>query len=522
VAVERIAVDALVGALSDGEELALIDAREQGTYSEAHLLFAVNVPRSRAELVAPRLIPRRSVRVAVIDAGVGEAESVAATLSRLGYTDVSVVEGGLAAWADAGHEIYSGVNVPSKLFGELIERHYGTPHVSANELDRWLQEGRRLVVLDSRTEREFNRMSIPSGRSCPGGELVHRVFDLIDDDVTVVVNCAGRTRSIMGAQSLRAAGVANEVVALENGTMGWELVGLQLDHGRTEVAPIPSTAGRAAAGEAAREVAARVGVPSVDRETADAWLDDGSRTTHLLDVRTPAEFLAGHLLGATSAPGGQLVQATDEYVATRGARLVVVDDDGTRATMAASWLIQMGWDACVLSGVDSAPDLVGGEAPVEIALPDVPLTDLVADGLVVDLATSTEHRRGHIPGAAWAIRGRLADFAAELPAATASSVVLTSPDGALAALAHDEACAAWPDAEVRVLADGTAAFVDAGGELESGLDFDRVPDDVWQLPYDPGDAEVARAAMEGYLIWEVALVEQYDRDPLAHFPLTPL
>ena len=518
-AVERIDIAQLVHALGDGEELALLDAREQGAYSEAHLLYAANLPRSRAELVASRLIPRRSTRVVVIDAGDGEAESVATTLVDRGYADVSVVVGGLGAWADAGHEVYSGVNVPSKLFGELVERHYGTPHVSAVELDRWLDEGRRMVVLDSRTEREFNRMSIPAGQSCPGGELVHRVFDLIDDDVTVVVNCAGRTRSIMGAQSLRSAGLANEVVALENGTMGWELVGLQLEHGRTEVAPEPSDAGRAAAGAAAQQVADRVGVPTVDRATADGWMADSSRTTHLLDVRTPAEFVDGHLPRSTSAPGGQLVQATDEYVATRGARLVLVDDDGTRATMTASWLIQMGWDAFVLPGVREHRDLATGDVPLEVDLPEVPLTDSFAGSLIVDLATSTEHRRGHIPGAVWAVRGRLAALAADRAAA---SVVLTSPDGVVATLAHAEASAAWPDAEVAVLSGGTTTFVENGGDLEAGLDVDGTPDDVWQLPYDPGDAEVARAAMEGYLVWEVALVEQYDRDPLAHFPLTPL
>ena len=510
-----ISVAELVAALGDDGELALVDAREQGAYSESHLLFAANLPRSRVELRAAQVVPRSSARVVVTDAGGGEADDVADTLGALGYTDVAVLDGGIDAWAAAGHELYSGVNVPSKLFGELVERHYGTPHVSATELQQWLEEDRKLLVLDSRTEREFNRMSIPTGQSCPGGELVHRVFDLVDDDTTVVVNCAGRTRSIMGAQSLRSAGLPNPVVALENGTMGWELVDQELRYGETAVAPDPTESGRAAAAAAAAAVAERVGVRRTDLARVRQWQQEPGRTTQLLDVRTPAEYEAGHLAGSVSAPGGQLVQATDEYVATQGARLVVIDDDGTRATMTASWLQQMNWDVWVLAGVDELPDLESGQPPSPVEVPSVPTCgpDALGDALVIDLATSTEHRRGHVPGAVWGVRGRLAALASEHPA---RRVVLTSPDGVLAALAHAEAVAAWPNADVAVLEGGAASY---SGDMQAGLDIDGVPDDVWQLPYDPGDATVAREAMEGYLVWEVALVPQYDRDPLVEFSL---
>ncbi|MDG2111366.1 MAG: rhodanese-like domain-containing protein [Actinomycetota bacterium] len=515
-----ISVAELAVALTDGDELALIDGREQGAYSTSHLIYAVNVPRSRVELKAPALLPRRSTRVVVTDAGGGEADDVADTLAHLGYDDVSVLDGGNDAWAAAGHQLYSGVNVPSKLFGELVELHYETPHVSAPELHSWIDEGRRLVVLDSRTEPEFNRMSIPTGQSCPGGELVHRVFDLIDPDVTVVVNCAGRTRSILGAQSLRSAGVPNPVVALENGTMGWELAGLELDHGNTAVAPAPSPQGRAAARAAADEVAARLPIGTVDRSRALAWLAEPERTTYLLDVRTPAEYEAGHLAGSVSAPGGQLVQATDEYMATRGARIVVIDDDGTRATMSASWLLQMGWEVSVLAGVDQFDDVVTGPSqPVwsvdVLAAPAVEAA-AVGDAMVVDLATSTEHRRSHIGGAVWAVRGRLAELTDE---PGSRRVVLTSPDGTLAAFAHREAEALWPEADVVVLSGGTAAARAAGLTMESGLDYPGTPDDVWQLPYDPSDPSTLRQAMEGYLTWEVALVDQYERDPLVEFAL---
>ena len=81
-----VSVAELVAALGDDDELALVDAREQGAYSGAHLLFAANLPRSRVELRAPLLIPRRSARVVVTDAGGGEAADVATTLGGLPLT----------------------------------------------------------------------------------------------------------------------------------------------------------------------------------------------------------------------------------------------------------------------------------------------------------------------------------------------------------------------------------------------------------------------------------------------------
>src|SRR5208337_3024624 len=80
------------------------------------------------------------------------------------------------------------------------------------------------------------------------------------------------------------------------------------------------------------------------------WRKDDRRTLYALDVRDPAEYEAGHLPGAISAPGGQLVQATDQYVGAFGARIVLIDDLEVRAAMTGSWLRQMGYaDVFVLA-----------------------------------------------------------------------------------------------------------------------------------------------------------------------------
>jgi len=198
----RIDAATLHGWIGDGGELAILDAREEGEFGASHLFWAVPCPLSRAELRAPALLPHRATRVVCVDDGRGVAERLAAYLAGIGCTDIAVLDGGTPAWDAAGFVLFSGVNVPSKAFGEWVEHHYGTESVDPLDLQSWRDAGRDMVVLDSRTFEEFERMSIPGGVSVPGGELVYRVGDLAPDPATlVVVNCAGRTRSILGRKA---------------------------------------------------------------------------------------------------------------------------------------------------------------------------------------------------------------------------------------------------------------------------------------------------------------------------------
>ena len=257
----------LAAMLEDGGELALLDVREEGVFAKGHLFHAVSLPLSRLELRLARLVPRLTTRIVLCDADDGLAQRAAAKLRGFGYRNVSVLAGGVAAWRALGHELFAGVYVPSKAFGEHVEHRDGTPSISPEELAAKQRAGEKMVVLDSRPLSEFQRMSLPGALDCPGAELVHRIFEVAaDPDTLVVVNCAGRTRSIIGAQSLRNAGVPHRVVALRNGTMGWTLAGLELEHGQREMAPPPRAAALEKARAAAGNVAARFGV----REATDA------------------------------------------------------------------------------------------------------------------------------------------------------------------------------------------------------------------------------------------------------------
>ncbi|HLE66172.1 MAG TPA: rhodanese-like domain-containing protein, partial [Burkholderiales bacterium] len=220
--------EALRARLLGSEEFALLDVREQGVHCRGHPFFASSLALSRIELMVEDLVPRRGVPLVLLDGGGEEDLAVRAArrLGELGYSAVEILEGGCAGWRESGGELFSGVNVPSKAFGEFVEHRCDTPRIPPQELKRLQESGAKLVILDSRPFEEYHRMNIPGGIDAPGAELAYRVHDLAPDPETlVVVNCAGRTRSIIGCQSLRNAGIPNRVVALKDGTMGWELAG---------------------------------------------------------------------------------------------------------------------------------------------------------------------------------------------------------------------------------------------------------------------------------------------------------
>lgn len=512
----------------DAAEYALIDVREQGVHSQGHPFFAVPLPLSHLELKAPRLLPQKSAPIYLLDQGpdLPLAERAAEVLRSLGYTNLTLVEGGVSGWHDAGFELFTGVNVPSKAFGEFVEETYGTPHLTASDLAARRAAGEKIVILDSRPFPEYHRMSIPGGIDMPGAELVHRVHETVTDETTqIIVNCAGRTRSIIGAQSLINAGIKNPVSALKDGTMGWYLAGLDLAHREDAVAPPPGPDALARSQKYAKEVATRFGVKSLDVAGLRSLMtQSGDRTVYLLDVRTEAEFLDGHLPGAQHAPGGQLVQATDEYVGIRNSRIVLIDDDGVRGIMTASWLIQMNWPKVFVLTADAADMTEAGPAPVPTVICADTVSAFELDAVltsgeavaVIDLATSLEYRSGHIPGAYWAIRSRLEkDHIYILPVGL---IILTSPDGTLAHLAAKEMARLRPQTIIRVIEGGTQAWEAASLALESGeTRMLSQTDDVWYKPYDTSDKEEVQRRMEDYLTWEVGLVQQIARDGLARF-----
>ncbi|MBB3810511.1 rhodanese-like domain-containing protein [Pseudochelatococcus contaminans] len=498
--------------LSDGAEIAFLDVREHGQFGEGHPFLAIPAPYSRLEIDVPRLVPRRTTRIALIDGGDGVAARAAEALRDIGYTDVSVSRDGVQGWQAAGFTLFKGVNLPSKTFGELVEHALETPHLSASELSHRLDAGETIVILDGRPLQEFHKMSIPGAICCPNGELARRFWDLdISPETPVIINCAGRTRSIIGAQTLIDIGVPNPVYALENGTQGWYLQDLPLNHGQSQTYRQIDTPPAEAVLTRAEALANKSGVERVDSRTLDGWAHDADRTVFILDVRSPQETAADPVPGAIPAPGGQLIQATDQYVGTRGARLVIVDTDGVRAPVVASWLRRLGHEAYVAARTD-LPAASHADETLPL-LPEVQPADLFANGeppRLIDLRSSASFRQGHIEGAEWSIRPRLRPEPNQ-------TVVFIADDPAVAAIAARD-----------ISAERGAAFRLAGGPQDweqAGLRVVATPDtpadddriDFLFFVHDRHDGN--KAAARQYLEWETGLVAQLDADERKLFRL---
>src|SRR5213596_3149310 len=487
-----IVADELVRRMQSNAPHALLDLREKATYERGHIYRATSLPRRLLEFRLPALVPARATPLVVCDADGRLAALALPTLGEMGYPDVRTLDGGLAAWHAEGRPLVEGVNVPSKVFGERALHECQTPQLAPHELRERIERGDDLVIVDARTPEEYARGTLPGAWSVPGGELVFRIAELVGHpETTIVVHCGGRTRSYIGAESLRRMRLANPVVALENGTMGWDLAGLALERGAGRWAPAPSARSRAVATLTAKRVAAEDGIPFV----------------------SPDELAAGHVAGAVWAPGGQAVQATDEYVAVRAASIVLVCDGVARSVMAASWLRRMGLpDVAVLAGGLSAwTDAGGAVEPGHPAL--VPFgweaarqrvarlgpADL-GSALIVSVDPSDAYAHRHVPGARWLCRSRLEWTIGTVAPDRRASIVVTCADGVASTLAAATLGRLGYTA-VSVLDGGTRAWVEAAGAVESGpTRLGDEPDDVVLKPYERG-----RAAMERYLSWEAEL-----------------
>ena len=516
-------------ALFEGDTpFALLDVREAGEYNSTHIPGSCWLPRRRLEFQLSDSAPFAGVLIVVCDDDGRRAALAADTVERMGYRDVSVLEGGINAWVNAEFSTEWGMNVPSKDFGERIEIHDHVANISADDLHARLEEGRPTVILDSRTPEEYQRFAIPGGRSIPGGELPLRITDIaqgLEQDTAIIVNCAGRTRSIIGARVLQRMGIPN-VFALTNGTAGWTLAGYELERGADRVdMPQPSDESVRAAEAYADRLAEEDGVRFLDvRGLQDQRTARAERTVYLIDVRTREEYLAGHIPGFRWVPGGQAVQRTDDVAVVKHSAVVFCCDGKARATATASWYRQMGiedvfvvdggvhaWAGAGLALEEGAPE----ESPFGLegawaAVPPVTPEELAAQGdaVVLFVDTSQEFAAVPVPGARWVARGWLELRIGDLGVERDAPVVVTCADGRASALAG-LTLYGLGYTYVSYLEGGMAAWREAGLPIERGLTG------VMAMPGDiPADTVIAGpersyADTVTYLRWEIALGDKY-------------
>ena len=530
---DAITPASLKALLASQQTYAFIDVRERGEFNQRQILGATNVPRRDLEYQMTRLVPVKGTPIVLCDEGVGPRAGLAAdTLAAMGYTHVSLLDGGVEAWQRAGYELVEGTNVPCKDFGEKVLVTKQVPEMSVEEYQARVARGEQFILIDTRTPEEFRRGTLPGSRSIPNGELPLRITDVIGGrDTPLVIHCGGRTRSIIGAQTLREMGVKNPLVALKNGTMGWLLAGFSLQSGiDSEPLPPPSAKGLAEAEHFAGRLAKERRIPYLtvaQLQAIQARRD--FETLYLVDVRTAEEYQHGHIPGFQWFPGGQAVQRADEIVAVRTGRVILACDGRARATLVAWWLAEMGLtNVSVLDGGATAWAAAGllleqGAPPVlPFGLAEAHRTARFLSPatlnealhgpnppLVVDMETSRDFAGGHIPGASWIPRGWLEPRIGAFAPNMAAPIALVCNNGSLSTLAS-AVLRGMGYAGVAALEGGRSAWARAGLPLEKGMGgYAGEPDDV--AAFVAGN----RAHMEHYLAWEEALGRKYEA---AHTP----
>jgi rhodanese-related sulfurtransferase len=519
----RISAQQLQHLVASDRQWALMDIREAGEADAGHIHGATFLPRRMLELRLAELVPDRGTTIVVYDEGGPRADLAVHAIERAGYRDARVLDGGTAGWQAAGFALATGSNVPSKLFGEQVFEHEGVPQLPVTELERWRREGTPHLVVDIRTPDEYRVARIPGAWGGFGVDVGLNAADLAARNVPVVVHCAGRTRSIIACQTLRALGVTN-VAALENGTMGWTLAGFELEREPSNRLLVPSSTSEHDAAVRADALATAAGATRVDVEQLRTWLsarEAGELNLYVFDVRQVADFDAGHMPGARTLPGGLAIQRTDEFVAVRNARIVLVDEHEARALITAYWMRAMGFPhvhvlAAGLAGWRDGGGAIerGRRRAVALRLDEVSrvgrrlapaalheaLRDR-PDAVIVDVGTSRQYADGHVPRAAWLPYGWLEQRVGGLASSTDTVVVVTDQTGLHAGYAAEN-LVALGYRNVWVLDGGVAAWSRSGLPVEKGLD-DPAPMDIVVPPYAKD-----RETMAKYLAWEQQLTRQ--------------
>lgn len=511
--VNPISVDDLIETLRGTREFALIDPREEGDFTRGHLMAASNTPFSRLELLIGQAVPHHDTPIVLVDDDTGPVERAAHLLSRMGYTDLSVLAGGIAAWHGCGYPQFTGVNVPGKAFGEWVEYHLCPPAMSAETLKAHLDADDPVLLIDTRTPEEHTDYCIPGALLCPNGELSIRALALIADrNMTVVAHCAGRTRSIIGAQTMIDLGVTLPVYALENGTVGWEAIGAELERGASR--PLPETDGGRIAGRAAtQELSRQADIQTIDLSTLGDMQAQTDRTTVLVDVRPREDYNVGHVPGAHHVPGGQMIQNVDKAVIVKNARVVLTDDDGTRSTLVAFWLKRMGFSDVYVLTTEAADRTDRVEEPATGAEPMTTINHITDDDLIVDCRFSLAYRRGHIPGSWHLSRANLDRDLPRLPVTTGAVFIVADDEAYAQLLARDLAHAGYIP-NPKIIIGGYGQWAIAGRDIETGYThLASPPSDMWYDGEHMENSDDALRENRRYIDWEKALIDDLPDEP---------
>lgn len=508
--------------LLDSEEVyAVIDVREKNEYESGQIFGATSVPRRLLESQIPVLIPIKHTKVILYDDDSARSILAAGMLKNNGYTNVKYLLGGLNNWKISSYPLVKGVHVLSKSFGEIVgEIQDVIPTLSPIELKHRMDiSPEDYIIIEVRPVDEVLKTgSIPGAINIPGVELPLKINDFIKSGKNIVTTCAGRTRGFIACATLKKMGI-KKVYDLNNGTLGWQLAGFQLEQEILQGDP-PSIESKEKAKEVATRLAKTQGIQLISVEIFEKMRHNSNKETlYIIDVRSIEEYeLMGHIADSISMPGGQAIQNTDDIIAVNKANIVFVCDNGTRSIITAYWYKRMGFsNVYVIDGGLSSwnhfdYELVRG-VPQSYPLGFIKIFDTVKkidanklksaldkepNIIIIDVSDSRSFAEGHISKAHWLPRGRLESRISEVVKDKRLPLIITSQDQYEAIFAANTLYELGFE-NVRALADGNQSWKQAGYYLVRGLDGIR-PDDWRVMLTEYGQDEATK-----YFDWEESL-----------------
>jgi len=201
-----LSADAVAALELDGA--ALLDTRGAAEYGTAHVPGSLQIGLSGqfASWAGSLLIPETPIVLVAEDPD--RAAEARLRLTRVGLENVAgYLAGGIAAWEASGRPLAS------------------TEQITVDELDRRLQEGASLSVVDVRRPMEWQAGHIAGARHLPLNQLTERSGELEKERPLAVV-CAGGYRSSIGTSLLERRGF-HRVTNVVGGMTAWGTAGLE-------------------------------------------------------------------------------------------------------------------------------------------------------------------------------------------------------------------------------------------------------------------------------------------------------
>ena len=382
-----------------GVPFALIDTRERREHVDGHWFGSTNMPLSSLARTITRLVPDRGFPVHLLDWQDRASGTAATLLSQLGYQQLTIHQ--TSRPATFGNGFVKGEYVWSKAFGEVVAHGVDFPEVTPDSYKRHHQGA---PLFDVRPTAEYRQFTIPTSQSLPNSLLLANLTALRNTGKTALLHCAGRTRSIIGACTLKAAGYDGPFAVFRGGTQAWQLAGYDREHGADR----------------------RFATEDKGDDDVRGFLERWRITSHELTSGQLADFTAaheGHLLfdvsddsatgqelvhGITRISGTNLIQQTDQSIARYHVPVVLFDHGlASRAAFAAFWLTAMGFGVQIVRLGAPVPQAADPhfETRPDTAIPILSAGRMIErrqqQATLIDLRSSAAHAAQHLAGSAW-------------------------------------------------------------------------------------------------------------------------